>query len=307
MWEAELKAFTISFYHLRNGDMEESYKFAKEGANIAARISAGQGEAAGRLMQAMVARMQGRFDEALEIGGQALAVSQSSGLTYFEAATAAMLGGIELDISPDRVNATNQLNQLTLEAIDKPLGTAMAAMAWAELGFCALNLGQAEQAAEMFDKGLNISTAAKIISRPQLMMGQGMLQMMDGDIPAALATIDSAQADAESSKMQHYAPFFGLMRGMMHGASGDSESALNSLTESKTEALRLGMLPTALQASLTIAGIISAQNGADNASNNAATDAIAECENLIEEIVSSMNDSQISEEFAKSARAKLTA
>jgi tetratricopeptide (TPR) repeat protein len=302
VWEAELKAFAISFYHLRNGDFETSYKFAKEGANVSARISAGQGEAGGRLMQAMIARMQGRFDEALEVGGQALALSQASGLPYFEAVVAAMLGAIELDISPDRVNAMTQLHQLSMEAIEKPLGSAMGAMAWAEVGFCALNLGQPEQANELFDNGLNISTAAKILAKPQLMMGKAMLQMMDGDIPGALEMIDDAQRFADSSRMQHYAPFFGLMRGMMHGAAGNLKSALESLENCKSEALRLGMLPTALQASLVAAGIIGGQDDV-----LAAETAVAECEKLIEEIKDSIKDSQIREAFATASRAKLPA
>lgn len=287
---------------MRNGDFESAYKFAKEGANVSARISAGQGEAGGRMMQAMIARMQGRFDEALEIGGQALAISQASGLTYFEAVTAAMLGAIELDISPDRVNAMTQLHQLSLEALEKPLGSAVGAMAWAEIGFCALNLGQPEQANELFDNGLNISTAAKILAKPQLMMGKAMLQMMDGDIPGALEMIDDAQAFAESSKMQHYAPFFGLMRGMMYGADGNLKSALESLENCKTEALQLGMLPTALQASLVAAGIVGGQDDAIAAEN-----IVTECEKLIDEIANSIKDSQISEAFATASRAKLPA
>jgi predicted ATPase/class 3 adenylate cyclase len=302
VWEAELKAFTISFYHLCKGDMETSYKFAKEGANIGARISAGQGEAAGRLMQAMLARMQGRFDEALQIGGQALAVSQASGLTYFEAAVAAMLGAVELDISPERVTATTQLHQLSLEAIDKPLGSAMGAMAWADVGFCALNLGHPDQAKEMFDKGLNISTAAKILAKPQLLMGQALLQMMDGDVPTSLETLDEAQRLADSAHMLHYAPFFGLIRGMVQGASGDTESALKSLEESKAKAVELGMLPTALQAIMTTAGILDSQSDDD-----ASKSALSECEKLIEEITTSINDSQISDDFESAVRAKLPA
>jgi len=246
VWEAELKASAMSFYHLVNGDFEKSYKLAKEGANIGSRIGAGQGEAAGRMVQMLIARMQGRYDEALEVGGQALSISQASGLTYIEAAVAALLGAVELDINPERVNATAQLHQLSLEAIEKPLGSAMGAMAWAEVGFCALNLGNPEEANKNFDNGLNISTATKILAKPQLLMGKGMLKMMDGDIPGALGIIDEVQEFADSIGMKHYAPFFGLMRGMMHGAAGDPESALDSLTESKSLALKLGMLPTAL-------------------------------------------------------------
>ncbi|MBN4064636.1 AAA family ATPase [Dehalococcoides mccartyi] len=302
VWEAELKAFTIAFYHLCNGDLKTAYKFAKEGGNIGARIGAGQGEAAGRFIQANIARMEGRFDKALEFAGQALAISQSAGLSYIEAATAALLGSIELDISPDRANATAQLNQLSLEALDKPLGTAMGAMVWAELGFSSMMTGNPEQAKEMFDNGLTISTATKILSKPQLLMGQGMLQMMDGDIEGALATIDEAQQFADSTRMLHYTPFFGLMRGMMHGAAGNPESALESLAESKSQAVSLGMLPTALQASLVATGIISSQDD-----DEAAKIAQGECENLIEQITASITDSQISEAFNTSAKAKLPA
>jgi tetratricopeptide (TPR) repeat protein len=260
MWEAELKSFAISFYHLRNGDLDTSYKFAEEGANIAARIGAGQGEAAGRFMQSLIARMRGRFDEALEIGGQALTVSRASGLAYFEAAMSAQLASIELDISTERATVTAQLHQQALEALDKPLGTAIGAMAWAELGFCALTLGDAETAAKMFDNGLTISTAARILAKPQLLMGLAMLQMMGGDMPGAHSTLDEAQGLAEADGMHHYTPFFGLVRGMMQGAAGESESALESFNESKTEALRLGMLPVALQANTAIAGIAVGQN-----------------------------------------------
>lgn len=302
VWEAELKALPIAFYHLLNGDLDTAYKIAKDGANIAARISAGQGEAEGRLAQAIIARMQGRFDEALELGGQSLAASTASGLTYMEAAVAATLGAVELDISPERVNATTQLHTQSLEAIEKPLGTAMGAMAWADIGFCAMSLGDAEQAGQMFTKGLTISTATKNLAKPQLLMGQGMLKMMSGDIPGALETIDEAERFASSARMKHYTPYFGLMRGMIQGAAGDAKSSLESLAESKSEALKLGMLPTALQASIAVAGALGSQTD-DNLTKNA----VAECEKLIDDITSSIKDSQIRNAFESAARAKLPA
>jgi hypothetical protein len=91
-------------------------------------------------------------------------------------------------------------------------------------------------------------------------MGLAMLQMMGGDMPGAHSTLDEAQGLAEADGMHHYTPFFGLVRGMMQGAAGESESALESFNESKTEALRLGMLPVALQANTAIAGIAVGQN-----------------------------------------------
>ena len=302
VWEAELKALPIAFYHLMNADFSSAKKFGKEGANIAARISAGQGEAAGRLVQAIVARMEGKFDEALQAGAQSLAVSTSSGLTFMEAAVSATLGSIELDISPDRANVAQQLHTQTLEAIEKPLGSALGGIAWAEVGFTALGLGNLEQATEMFNNGITISTAAKNLAKPQLLMGQGMLKLMDGDIPGALEMIDDAERFANSIRMKHYAPFFGLMRGMIQGAAGNSKSALESLEKSKSEALKLGMLPTALQASLTAVGIISSQ-----ADEVLSKNTIAECEKLIEEISASIKDTQISNAFESAARSKLPA
>ena len=176
----------------------------------------------------------------------------------------------------------------------------MGAMAWAELGFCALNLGDTGKAAAMFDKGLKISTATKILSKPQLLMGQAMLQMMGGDVPRALAILDEAQRLAEADKMQHYSPFFGLLRGMMNGAAGEPEAALESFNESKSRALRIGMLPVALQASTAIAGIVGSQNNGQKMG-----DVVSECEKLIEEIASSISDAQISDDFTASAKAKL--
>ena len=178
----------------------------------------------------------------------------------------------------------------------------MGAMAWADIGFCALNLGQPEQASAMFEKGLTISTAAKILSKPQLLMGQGMLKMMDGDIPGALEIIDEAESFSNSVGMRQYGPFFGLMRGMMHAAAGDSKSALESLEDSKSKALKLGMLPTALQASFVAAGVINSQS--DDSASEAA---IAECESLIKKISDSIRNSQISETFVTAARANLPA
>ena len=88
----------------------------------------------------------------------------------------------------------------------------------------------------------------------------------------------------------------------MHGAAGDSKSALESLEESKAKALKLGMLPTALQASFVAAGVINSQS--DDSASEAA---FAECENLIKEISDSIRNSQIRETFATAARANLPA
>ena len=62
------------------------------------------------------------------------------------------------------------------------------------------------------------------------------------------------------------------------------------------------MLPTALQASLVAAGIVGGQDDV-----LAAELAVTECEKLIEEITSSIKDSQISDAFASASRAKLHA
>ncbi len=181
-----------------------------------------------------------------------------------------------------------------------PVGTAMGAMVWAELGFSSLMQGDADRASEYFDSGLSVSTAPKLLARPQLLLGRALLAMSGGEGDEAAALIAEAEAFALDHGMAHYAPYFGLVRGMLLSGGQDLAAANDELKNACMIASEMGMRPVALQASITRAGLF-----AGTGDTLEAAAAVQEAERVINEIAGSIEQDDIRESFTRAAYSKL--
>ena len=119
---------------------------------------------------------------------------------------------------------TMEYHTQALELMDMPLGTAMGAMNWAEVGFCALAMGDVERASELFHKGLTMSTAMKYLARPQLLVGSAFVELAKGRSDEAAKLVHEARQFVEERAMNHlYAivAFAGAQRGYVNRCVND--------------------------------------------------------------------------------------
>ena len=144
-WLSELMALTSPLYHLRNGDLEEASRSAEEGADLAAQIGAAEQEAYGAFMQGQISWVRGEYERAIACQQRSLRAGRIAGLPFLEAVALCALGTAHLDIGSEYSERAAEYHGKALETMEKPLEAVMGAMIWAELGFCALAMGELER------------------------------------------------------------------------------------------------------------------------------------------------------------------
>ena len=83
-----------------------------------------------------------------------------------------------------------------------PLGTAMGSTNWAELGFCAMAMGEGRFAREYFNKGLTVRTATRYLAMPHLLVGSAFLSLAENATDAAADCLKQAREFIEERKMR---------------------------------------------------------------------------------------------------------
>ncbi len=257
-YQAELLAFPMTFYHIRNGDLNAAFETATRGTDMASRIGAANPESIGSFSLGQIAWLRGEYQDAVRYQENALEAAKAAGYPYLEVSAICSLGTAYLDISPSNAETTMGLHDEALEIMKTPVGRAMGAMNWADLGFCALNLGALDDAAAHFDKGLTVSTAPRLLARPQLLVGSSFVSMMQGDLEGAAAKIAEARQFAEERKMTHFYAMIDLADAQLNMAKGDFETALGHASQGETRAVEMQMRPLAWQNRATAAKALQA-------------------------------------------------
>ena len=127
--------------------------------------------------------------------------------------------------------------------MEQPLGTAMGAANWAELGFCALALGNLDQASTYFQKGLTTQTAMSYLARPALLIGSTFLSLNEGDVGAAGRFVQEAHDFVAERRMKYFYPMVALTEGQVSAARGGPDAALERFAEAERQAMEMGMRP----------------------------------------------------------------
>ena len=77
--------------------------------------------------------------------------------------------------------------------IDMPLGSILGALAWTEIGFCAMAAGRLDDASEMSHKGLTVPSAFKNLARPQLLFGKASVALARGNPQEASSLVEDEE------------------------------------------------------------------------------------------------------------------
>ncbi len=299
-YQAELLSWPIAFNHLREGKMESALNSSAEGLELATQIGATTVEALAGVTHGMASRLTGNFEAAIDSCERAIDASRRSGLPYLEAALTCSLGAAYLEISEDFAERTAALHAEALAMADQPLGMVMGGMIWAEIGLCDLATGDADRAQELFRKGLTISTALKLLVRPHLLMGSALIALGQGDLEEAARLIGEAREFADETGMRFVCPFIDMTNGMIAGARGSVDDALQFFTKAEEDAVEMEMRPAVLQMRAASAQILSGAGRNEEAKAKRAAAQIT-----IDDIAGSFSDAELREIFVTEATKKL--
>ncbi len=90
-----------------------------------------------------------------------------------------------------------------LSLLESPMTAMGGGTVWANLGWCALSLGDLEIAAESFEKGLQIPSMFMLVERPRYLSGSALLASRQDRHDEALALADEACDYAVERSMCH--------------------------------------------------------------------------------------------------------
>lgn len=242
-WQAELEGYSGAITKLRDGDLDAARESAAAGAEIAGRIGAAEQEGYAQVVSGLIAWLRGEYEQAIGHYRKGLDAGITSGLPFIQVSALCGLGTAHLDVSPRMSGETSKYHAEALDLLETPLGAVTGGMAWADLGFCLLASGDAQQANEFFQKGLTTPTAYMFLARPLLLVGSAFVALGSGEIEGAGSLVEEAREFTESRSMRHLYPLMSLASAQVSLATGDTTQALESFNRAEELASEMTMRP----------------------------------------------------------------
>jgi tetratricopeptide (TPR) repeat protein len=254
----------------------------------------------GSLLLAMASRLTGDYDRAIAMSERCAQTSKQIGLAYIAAPALCELGNSYIDLSPRLADKANEVHKQALATVEMPLGTALGAAVWADIGFCLLIEGDLDGAAQTFRRGLDEPSALNLFVKPQLELGLGLIAATRGEMEEAAGLLESAKAYAAERGMAFFAPLANMALGMYHGGTQQPTAALEHFEEAEQGAEAMGMLPTLWQARAAMAGVLTTLGKQDEADEKRKA-----ASSVIDRIAEKISDAELRSEFVGNATSKL--
>ena len=302
--EAWVLCTTLPICLLRDGLFDSAREHLTQGVEIAGRIHSSAALIYGNWVLAEIARWQGEYEQALLYGQRSLeaALPLEPFMPFMTVQPLGSLGSTYLEISPHFSDQISQFHLHALRLLENPVGMGGGGTAWADLGFCAMTLGDLDIAEASFQKGLNVPTMFMRLERARHLAGLALVTLGRGRADEALRLAQEARAYAEERGMLHLYPLIALSAARIHAGRGERESALLEYQRAETEALKLEMLPFAWQAQAGAAQVLS-----DMGCHAEAHQKRAAGRALVDQIAGRFQDAALRDGFLTSARARLAA
>ncbi|MDQ3928532.1 MAG: hypothetical protein M3328_05225, partial [Chloroflexota bacterium] len=280
------------------------YMSAEQGYKIGTQIGAMFSPVFASYMLGTVASMQGDYEDALrwqERGFEGAQVMMSV-MPFMAVLPLGSLGTICLNISEKLQDRTVQYHTQALEILNTPVGGMAAASGYSDLGFCALELGYPDLAADYFERGLNHPSVSMYLARPALLAGSGLVALVRNQPEEAGMRISAARAYAREHEMLHFYPLIDLIAGHISAGTGQHETALEQFNRAEELALDMKMRPTVWQARAGAARVLSMLGHESEAAEKR-----RQAAEMIEEIGSLFQSQEYRTLFLESAHRKLRA
>ncbi|HVF99483.1 MAG TPA: AAA family ATPase, partial [Chloroflexia bacterium] len=247
---AEILANSLPFIYLHRGELDSAYMSAEQGYRIGTQIGAMFSPVFASYLLGTVALMQGEYEDALRWQERGLQGAQMliSFMPFMAVLPLGSLGTVCLNISEKLNERTVQYHTQALQILETPMGGMSAASGYADLGFCALELGYADLAADYFERGLNQPSVSMYLMRPMLLAGSGVAALARNQPDEAASRVSMARAYAHEHEMMHFYPHIELMSGQVSAGRGEYEAALEQFNRAEELAMDMRMRPLVWQA-----------------------------------------------------------
>jgi tetratricopeptide (TPR) repeat protein len=299
---AEILTYPVPLFHMRNGHLAEAQQAAEEGYAIAAKIGATYPPLMGAFVLGYLTQMQGDYEAAIQWFERALDHARPlfEFLPFMTAIPLGGLGAVCLDISDKMVDKVIDLHAQALQILQTPTGSPAGGSGWADLGFCALALGQLDRAGEYFQNGLHSPSIQMYEQRPRLLAGAALVALEKNRLDEAEQLLGEARQYAEERRMKFDYPLINIAEAQLSAARGDIESALNRYREAVSLAQEMKMLPSVLQARLGAAAVL-----AGCGQTSEAAEVRRDAQSTINEIAGLFKNDEYRKMYVESAGAKL--
>jgi predicted ATPase/class 3 adenylate cyclase len=302
--EAELLSETWPLLAFHHGDLEQAEGYLHQGLEIANRIQYLEAEAMATYFLGEISRWQGDYEDALRHATSALeiALPLEEYLPFLLAPVLGSLGMIYLEISPSFHEKTVDLHRHALRLLENPMGTMTGGLPWADLGLCAVMIGDLPLAQTVIETCLSTPNTYALLERPRHLAASAQIAGAEGDWQEARRLAAEARTFAETRGLRHHIPLTALVEGQVNVQAGEPEAALQALEVAHREAEAMGMHPILWQAHAAAAQAYAAlgQPALADGERSAA-------ESVLLDIASGIRDTELRELYLKSHQPKVIA
>jgi hypothetical protein len=246
--------------------------------------------------------MRGEYEDALKFGIKAMdaGLPLEHHMPFIFVPILGSLGMVYLDISEKFTEKIAEFHLHALQLLESPVTKIAGGTAWADLGFCALELGDLKIAETVFQQGLDYPNIFMRLERPRHLAGAAWLASLHGDSENATKLVQEAIGYAEERKMSHILPFILLVKGRISFANSDYSNSETELQQARRSAQALGQRSIEWKACTGAAQALEA-GGFLEAAEAQRTDARM----IIDEIAGKFRDPELREAYLLSAQRKI--
>jgi class 3 adenylate cyclase len=282
--------------HWRNGDFQAAIDAGEQAAQIAEHIGLTIHFVLGKWGSGWVHWQRGEYSEALAALEYARRAAEPfvGFMPFLAVMSEASLGGVMFDAGLDRQTAL-MYHQHALSLSETGVGGMANGGAWADIGWCALNLGNVAAAQDLFQRALVYPSFYRLVMRPRNLLGLAEIALRRGDFETAQNYIQEAHTLADETKMMPYLAIIALAQGRLNAAEGKHDDALKSFADAQARAASLKMRPTVLQACLDAASSYDALGDPVHANEKRAA-----AQAMIEEIAALITDDKTRQAYLAS-------
>jgi class 3 adenylate cyclase/tetratricopeptide (TPR) repeat protein len=248
--EAWFLTTTMPMVETSRGNFEQAGQLVQEGLEIATRIGSLGPQLYGYWLLGEIARWRGEYEQAISYGQLALeaALPLEEFTPFMMVQPLGSLGTAYLEAYGGRTDEVARLHNRALKILENPAASPGGGAVWADLGLCAIVIGDTQVARDCFQKGLERPTMFKLLERPRYLAGSALLALKEHRLEDALRFAEEARQYVEERKMAHLAPFIALVLGQVHAKRNEPAVALDHFERAARLAGPLGFRPVRWQA-----------------------------------------------------------
>ncbi|TAH48094.1 MAG: hypothetical protein EYC68_22330 [Chloroflexota bacterium] len=289
---ADIKT-TESILLWRRGNLDAAIQAGQEAANVGERIGLPIMVVFGLWGAGWCQWQRGEYEAAVNSLEKAFQTAQPFGefMPFLITMTKAPLGSVMIEARIDRTRAL-ALHKEALELSNNPIAGMVNGAAWADIGWCALNLGDAALAEKLFGGALEYPSFFRLLMRPRNLLGLAELAERRGEFDDAQKYIDQARAFADEKALLPFQPLAALQDGKLQAARGEHERALELFDGADASAASMLLRPLILDARVCAAQSLDALSRAAEANEKR-----AQAQALRDEIANLISDVKLRDTY----------